>query len=145
MISLEAFFATGAFGSLIQGCTPAELEALFGPPEATGGQTRRHRRPSIWKYGDTQFFFRRPGRLHMVHLDTFSGPGGIPEGWGGLQLEPWCVRESLTLEEFLAVAGPGEVRPEPQFERVVVSFQSGVEVGFAPEDGLFGLWRTWVW
>jgi hypothetical protein len=144
LVSLQEFFASGAFGPVVPGCTPTELEAVFGPPEATGGQSRRHRQPSIWKYGDIQFFFGRPGGLHMVHSDTFFGPGGRPEGWGGLRLEPWCVRDGLPLGELLSVAGSGQVRSEPQFERVVVSFPSGVEVGFTPDEGLFGLWRKWA-
>ena len=81
LVSLQAFAASGTFGPVVPGCTPAELESVFGPPEATGGQSRRHRQPSIWKYGDAQFFFGRPGGLHMVHLDTFFGPDGAPEGW----------------------------------------------------------------
>jgi hypothetical protein len=143
LVSLQGFVASGSFGPVVPGCAPTELEAVFGLPEATGGQSRRHREPSIWKYGDIQFFFGRPGGLRMVHLDTFFGPGGMPEGWGGLRLEPWCVRKGLPLDEFLAAAGAGRVLPEPQLERVVVFLPSGVEAGFAPDDGLFGLWRAW--
>ena len=54
------------------------------------------------------------------------------------------MREGLPLGELLASAGSGQVRPEPQFERVVVSFPSGVEVGFTLDDGLFALWRKWM-
>jgi hypothetical protein len=144
MVSLQDFVASGTFGPVIPGCTTAELEAIFGPPEATGGQSRRHRRPSIWKYGDIQLFFAQPGGLRMVHLDTFVGHGGVPVGWGGLRLEPWCVREGLTLGEFTAAAGAGQVRPEPQFERVVVTLPSGVEVGFTLDERLFGMWRAWT-
>ena len=52
------------------------------------------------------------------------------------------------MSEFLAAAEAAryevQVRHEPQFERVVASFPTGVEVGFAPESGLFGLWRAWA-
>jgi hypothetical protein len=148
LVSLREFAVSGAFDRVVPGCTPAELESAFGAPEATGGESRRHRRPSIWKYGDVQFFFGRSGGLRMVHLDTFFGPDGKPEGWGGLQLEPWCVRAGLPLAEFLAAAFAvgceGRVTREPRYERVVVSFPSGVEVGFTPDDGLFGLWRAWT-
>lgn len=144
-VSLLEFVATSSFGPATPGMMPPDLEAIFGPPEATGGQSRRKRWPSIWKYGDVEFYFlARPDGLYRIHLDRFSGPGRKPMGWGGLRLQPWCVREGLPLKEFLIAADAAKltwcVREEPQFERVVVSFALGVEVGFDPEDGLFGLW-----
>ena len=147
VVSLQEFAMTGAFGPVVPGCDPTELESVFGPPESTGGQSRRHRQPLIWKYGDIEFFFGRVGTLHMVHLDRFSGPDGVPEGWGGLRLEPWCVREGLPLGEFLTVAEAARcerlVRYEPQYERTLVTLASGVQFGFTPKGGLFGLWRSW--
>jgi hypothetical protein len=144
---------TGSFGDVSPGCSAADLEALFGPPEATGGQSRRRRRSTIWKYGDPQFFFEWPGGLQMVHIDTFFGPDRKPKGWGGLQLDPWCIRAGLPIAEFLSPASDvqcaWQVRNEPVYDRDVVVLASGVEVGFAhkeefdPIGGLFGLWRKW--
>src|SRR4051812_13318113 len=107
LVSLREFAASGTFGPAVPGCTPSELESVFGLPEATGGQSRRYRRPSIWKYGDVEFFFGRSGGLRMIHLDTFHGPEGAPAGWGGLQLESWCVRKGLPLNDFLVAARSG--------------------------------------
>lgn len=61
-ISLKEFAATGNFGPVTVGFTPSALELAFGPPDATGGTSRRYRRPSIWKYGDVEFFFDRQSR-----------------------------------------------------------------------------------
>ncbi|MGL5098221.1 MAG: hypothetical protein ACRDD1_21755, partial [Planctomycetia bacterium] len=108
LVSLREFVAFGAFGPMVPGCTPTDLEAVFGPPEATGGTSRRHRRPAIWKSGDARFYFGRSGRLYLVHLDTFTGLVGAPKGWDGLKLDSWCVREGLTIDEFLVVAGTGQ-------------------------------------
>jgi hypothetical protein len=113
---------------------------LLGPPEATGGQSQQ---PAIWKYGNVEFYFDQAGGLNMIHLDTFDGPDNVPVGWGGLQLEPGIIRCGLPLEEFLEVMGSGQLREEPELQRVVVAFPSGVEVGFTADDGLFALWCIW--
>ena len=155
VVSLREFAVSGVFGPVVPGCTSPELEAVLGPPEATGGQSRRYRRPSIWKYGDAQFFFDWPRGLYMVHLDTFSVPGGTPGGWGGLVLDPWCVREGLPLGEFRAAAQAAgcdwQLRHEPQFGRDVAKLRSGIHVAFATgadewssPPGLYGLWRGWA-
>ncbi len=134
-VSLKDFAATGVFGPVVFGCTRTALEAVLGEPEATGGQSRKHRRPNIWKYGDVEFYFTRPGgELDMIHIDHFFGQGRVPQGWGRLRIDPWVIREGLARETFLsAVEKAGcdySIRAEPQFNQAVVVLQSGVEVGF---------------
>ena len=141
-ISLKDFAVTGAFGPVTLGYVREALEVALGEPEATGGESRKHRRPNIWKYGDVEFFFDRVGgELDMIHIDRFNGSGGTPEGWGGLQLDPWVIRAGLAREVFIhAVEDAGcdyTVRFEPQFNQAVVVLRSGVEVGFVCEPDEF--------
>lgn len=152
LVSLRDFAVTGSFGPVFPGCTPSELESWFGPPEATGGQSRRHRHPNIWKYGDQEFFFKWPTGLHTVFCDSFFGPDEQPAGWGDLKLDPWCIRRDLPIADFLLVAEAAgcewQVRNEPRFERDVVTLASGVEVQFTRDseyspDGLAAIWRKW--
>jgi hypothetical protein len=149
-VSLMDFAATGAFGIIRLGCSSDALEAALGEPEATGGESRRHRMPSIWKYGDVEFFFSRPSReLHMIHMDHFNGPGGTPEGWGNLSLDPWVVREGLAREAFVgAVEEAGfdyTIRVEAQLNQAVVVLRSGVEFGFICEPDEFSDFTGLVW
>jgi hypothetical protein len=86
-VSLQSFVSSGDLGPISLGCSPEELVRCFGDPEATGGTSRKQRQPTIWKYGDVEFYFPRDDRwLEMIHIDRFSGPGGIPSGWGVLPL-----------------------------------------------------------
>src|SRR5262249_982807 len=129
-------------GPVTVGFTPATLEAALGAPEATGGHSRKHRRPVIWKYGDVEFHFdRSAGVLWLTHLDRFTGAGGHPQGWGELHSEAWNIREGLTEEAFIAaVKELGVVytlRPEPQYNQEVVVLGSGVEVGFVSQQEPF--------
>ncbi len=135
-VSLKDFAVTGNFGPVGAGFTPVRLEALFGEPEATGGTSRRWRRPLIWKYGDLDFHFSGPdGVLVLVHLDRFSAGAGCPGGWGRLEIEPWVIREGLPRDTFIAAIKQAglkyTVRPEPQYNQEVVVLASGVEIGFA--------------
>src|SRR4051794_27422331 len=94
LVSLKDFLASGVFGPVSFGCDRQQLEAILGEPEDVGGVSRKHRRLVIWKYGDVEFYFSRAsGGLEMVHIDRFTGPGGSPQGWGGLQIDPWVIRE----------------------------------------------------
>ena len=96
-ISLRSFLKTGDFGNIRGGCTREELEQELGPPETHDTGSRKHPYPTIWKYGDIEFFFeqyRRDGCLQMVYLDDFE----IPKGWGQLVVEPWNLHGGLTCE-----------------------------------------------
>jgi len=138
----------------------AELESLLGEPEVTGvPQSRKNRRPLIWKYGDVEFIFDHywqdvcgwhEGKLVSLYMDYFDS--GAPQGWGGLELEPWIVRNGLPLAQFedaVAQLGFGyriEPGDEPSVTRVLL--QSGVTAEFEQDEdtltapGLFNLGRT---
>lgn len=97
-VSLRSFIATGHFGNLRGGWTRQQLEDEFGPPEAHGGGSRKHQYPTIWKYGDIEFFFeqyRRDGTLQMVFFDAFT----VPTGWGQLVVDPWQIHNGLTQDD----------------------------------------------
>lgn len=151
MVSILDFFATGRFGPIALGISQPALEAALDAPEDTGGGSRKCRRPSIWKYGDIEFYFDRPGGiLWLVHLDRFTASGGFAQGWGRLRLDPWIVREGLAQDAFcVALKASGlkfEIRVEPQHNQEVVVLRTGIEVGFLsdpePYAGPVGL--AWV-
>jgi hypothetical protein len=134
LVSLKDFIAGGGFGPIPFGCNRLQLEAVVGEPEATGGTSRKYRQPVCWKYGDVEFYFSRTsGGLNMIHIDRFSGPDGSPQGWGGLQVDPWIIRGWMAQDVFVsALEADGiahVVRPEPTWIQEIVEV-SGVEIGF---------------
>jgi hypothetical protein len=135
-VSLKDFIATGEFGQVAIGCTCSDLEAVLGEPECRGGESRKHRRPNIWKYGDVEFFFDRGiDELYLIHIDRFSGEAGIPVGWNYLHLDTWAIREGLPIIDFLHALQAASI----QFDRIekadwnqtVIATASGVKIGFA--------------
>jgi hypothetical protein len=135
VVSLKDFLATGVFGQVPFGCDQRHLEAVAGQPEATGGVSRKHRQPIIWRYGDVEFYFSRSsGGLEMIHIDRFSGADSSPQGWGELQVDPWVIREGIGKAEFLRALEFASlvytVRDGPALNQEAVVVASGVEAGF---------------
>jgi hypothetical protein len=145
IVSLRDFFACGRFGFISLGVDHRAIENAFGPPEdADTDSVRRRRAPAIMKYGDVEFHLLPDKGLWLVHIDRFSGPGRIPIGWEGCQIDPWVIKEGMSrgeLEQELERAALAYVlkpRPELHQERLVLS--SGVQIGFAlNEDEPHGL------
>jgi hypothetical protein len=138
IVSFRVFFSSGVFGPVDLGAGVADLESAFGAPEATGGESRKHRNPTIWKYGDVEFFFNRTSRLlDLIHVDRFTGPSGAPAGFGGLRVDPWIVRAGLPRQAFctaLVETGIGYVSGRvPRLPQQIVSLDSGVELCFFDE------------
>jgi hypothetical protein len=141
-VSLRDFLSTGNFGPLTAAFTRDALEGVLGPPEGTGGTSRKHRRPIIWKYGDLEFYFdRQSATLCTIFIDQFTADDRAPQGWGGLRIEPWIVREGLPQGVFLAglrdLRSPYTVRSDTLLKQDVVCLSSGVEVGFIVESEPF--------
>jgi hypothetical protein len=136
IVSLRDFLGCGRFGFISLGVDRRAIENTFGQPEdADADSAKRRRPPAIMKYGDVEFHFHHPGTgLWLIHIDRFSGPGGVPIGWGGCQIDPWVIKERMSragLERELERAALRyvlELRPELDQERLV--FPSGVKVGF---------------
>lgn len=91
------------------------------------------RYPTIWKYGDIEFFFepyRRDGYLYMVYFDAFN----VPKGWGQLVVEPWVICNRLTKQDGEAALRTENINyhtsaaPDPDCVNVVTS--SGVVLQF---------------
>ena len=67
----ERFQITGDICPLSLGMSREELRRLFGDPEVTGGTSRKHRTPAIWKYGDLEFHFglRAEDPLWLIYME----------------------------------------------------------------------------
>jgi hypothetical protein len=135
IVSLLDFLGSGRFGLISLGVDRRAIENTFGQPEDVDADSvKRRRAPAIMKYGDVEFHFQPDTGLWLIQIDRFSGPGGVPVGWGGCQIDPWVIKEGMPragLERELERAALRyvlELRPEFGQERLVLP--SGVKVGF---------------
>ena len=111
------------------------IENTFGQLEYLDADAMKRRRGFIMKYGDVEFHFQpdTPG-LWLIFSDRFSGPGRVPVGWGGCEIDPWVIKEGVPRAEFerelerAALRYVLELRPKLYQERLVLPL--GVEVGF---------------
>jgi hypothetical protein len=93
--SFETFARTGRLGGVGLGDTRAALALRLGKP--TDWLARRPMPESgLWKYGDVEFHFDDDDRVWLIHCDNYTD---APQGGGGLLLDPWVVRASLTLAQ----------------------------------------------
>jgi len=58
-LALRTFIETGRFGELPRHPTRTQIVQALGAPERVGGVSRRHRSPTIHRYGDVEFHFSR--------------------------------------------------------------------------------------
>ena len=136
IVSLRDFLGCGRFGFISLGVDRRAIENTFGQPEDVDADSVEGRRaPAIMKYGDVEFHFQPDtGLMWLIHIDRFSGPGRVPVGWGGCQIDPWVIKEGVPragLERELERAALRyvlELRLELDQERLVLP--SGVKVGF---------------
>lgn len=132
--TLRTFFLSGSLGPVGPDTERAVVEATFGPADDFDAASPSPESAQIWKYGDVEIHFERD-RVWLVHIDRFSGSGGTPAGSANLQLDAWVVVEGLPLDSFVAAlnqAGlPYATLVEPHLDRTLVTFPSGVQVGFS--------------
>ena len=60
-------------GKLKFGMNREEVTYALGPPDDTGGTSKKYRTPSVYKYGDTELWFEpwKDGTLHAVRDKSF--------------------------------------------------------------------------
>jgi hypothetical protein len=55
------------------GATRDEIRQLLGEPHDTGGTSRRHPTPSIWKYEEIEYHFGLDGRVCLIYTEDSDG------------------------------------------------------------------------
>jgi len=94
-VSLKTLIETGTIGPVSLGMSRPQVQSFLGSPEDVGGASRKHREPSIWKYGDIELHFdHSEDELWLIHLDDFV----VPSGGNSIRLDPWILTNALTLE-----------------------------------------------
>jgi len=67
----KQFKVTGDICPVRLGMSRDEVRAVLGDPEDTGGTSRKHSTPAIWKYDELEFHFG-PGpddHLELIYLE----------------------------------------------------------------------------
>ena len=69
------FRDTGDICPITLGCSRDELRAVLGPPDETGGNSRKYRTSAIWKYGDLEFHFgpKSTDVLWLIYMENDEG------------------------------------------------------------------------
>ena len=59
--------------------TREEVVLAIGQPDDTGGLSRKHRTPSLFKYGHIELFFEqwKDGKLTMAYTEDENGNGSV--------------------------------------------------------------------
>lgn len=68
---------TGDICPLRLGMTREQVRSILGDPDDTGGTSRKHRTPAIWKYEEIEFHFgpKRNDMLSLIYTDTENTQG----------------------------------------------------------------------
>jgi len=133
-VMLRTFFMSGLLGPIGIGAERARVEASFGPPDDFDAGSPTHQTAQIWKYGDIELHFASD-TVWLVHVDCFSGAGGAPVAGAAWDWDPWVIVEGLPLEAFTEALEQAGLRHavlvQPDLDRTLLTFPSGVEVGFS--------------
>lgn len=100
-LSIPEFLATGNLGPIRLGASEHDVKAALGEPADTGGTSRKHRRPTIWLYGDNiQIIFGPDERAVVMILIDFwreQQPAARPP----LRIVTGGIGAGLSREDFL--------------------------------------------
>ncbi len=95
-VSVRDFLKTGELGPVRLGMSREQVQELLGEPDDTGGNSRRHRVPTIWKYGDLELHFEQGGnRLTLIHADDFD----VLSGGEVLEIDAWIAHKGISLDQ----------------------------------------------
>jgi hypothetical protein len=146
-VSLERLLRTGQLGDLTPGMSAEQVHALLGEPDAVGGTSRQHHRPSVWLYGSIELYFRQesPYDFHAVFWDAAEkGPLRLPTR---CVIEDWELSPGMALPEVdawmrrrdIAVV---EVDIPPESPTTVLVLSSGVRITFDERERLYALYAA---
>lgn len=100
LVNLKALLQTGRLGEIYLGQLEREVFNILGTPDFAHAGTRKLRRPSLFSYGDLEFYFEDSSRqLSLINLNFLSfWQREIPSGGEKLQIEPWVLKAGLAPE-----------------------------------------------
>src|SRR5829696_7212239 len=97
--SLKDLLSTGQLGPIRLGTARTLIAELLGEPDdySLNSRSRQRKRlpPAVWKYGDIELHFDdTTDQVYLIFLERFT----IPSGGSKLQLDPWIIQQSLTVD-----------------------------------------------
>ncbi len=100
-ISLKEFISTGVIGGIYIGMKDSEILPLIGKPDLVGGNSRKHRVPNIWKYGDFEFIFERKEQKLVHIVANFWKNGCEPSLGNSIYLDSFGIKGGMRAEDFI--------------------------------------------
>jgi len=149
-ISLRAVLLHGDFGPFALGMLADDVVRTIGPPTASGCPHKGV--DQVWRYGDIELLFDHEAspRIYSVETHMFDDR---PVGGGGVELDPWLIRDGLALPDFVAAieAAGGHCSAQPGtggLETYVFTHRTpSVYASFGPRfpgDRVLGLTGVWM-
>jgi hypothetical protein len=129
-VDILDFFRTGSFGAVGFGMSRAGLKQLLGPADDIGVTSRKERYPTIFKYGDIEFYINpAQDRLYGIQSDYFT----ILQGNARLQLQMHGIDSTTTLSQMKEILQSASItfsERTDQFEGKRLVTQGNVVLGF---------------
>jgi hypothetical protein len=133
-VDILEFLRTGSFGPVGFGMSRAQLEELLGPADDVGIAFRKDKHPTIFKYGDIEFYIdSAQDRLYAIHSDYFT----ILEGNARLQLEMHGIDSRTTFSQTKEILHRASIRFSEQVNAFGISelvTEGNVTLGFGDDE-----------
>jgi hypothetical protein len=99
-VNLKDFLRTLELGRIHLGQSANDVVAILGEPDCVGGESRKHRWPPIWKYGDIELLFDyRTMQIDLIVISFWKQD--YPSGGAAIQLDPWIIKGGLGIDELI--------------------------------------------
>ena len=148
-VNLKDFLLTLKLGSIHLGQSANDVVAILGEPDCVGGESRKHRWPPIWKYGDIELLFDyRTQRIDMILINFWKQEH--PCGGAAIQLDPWIFKGGLPYDELITQLDKEsidycEVEPiNPGTIQLLVNSAIGMIFNNDPDWGFAGLRKLYL-
>ena len=100
LVNLKELLQVGRLGEIYPGQLESEVFNILGAPDYAHAVTGKLRRPSLFSYGDLEFYFDDSSRkLTLINLNFLSfWQREIPSGGDKIQIDPWQLKAGLAPE-----------------------------------------------
>ncbi|MDX1932457.1 MAG: hypothetical protein SFU56_07615 [Capsulimonadales bacterium] len=136
-ISLLEFLRYGRTAGLHANLSKDDVEAILGSPNGTGGETRRRKNPSIYKYESLEIMFAEPERqnAHRLTINPYPDDFMFPPSW---TIDDWSLHPTDSVEDVQRFLEDNNLSYEFRYpelsNKVLGVVESSVEIYF--DDGL---------
>lgn len=98
-VSLKELLQTGHLGTLRHGMSKEQVQEILGPPDITGGTSRKYRQSSIFLYGTVELWFRQVFPQDLTGFWWEAGEKGVFHLTTACEIADWAFTPTWTFEQ----------------------------------------------